>query len=1662
MNIKKNFVFLMLGLLMTFLLPNYVQALGFAPIDTQGKLLYFGGRPAPYATPSVVNCPAGAICSADGSGAVSGGANVVNTKYKYTNVITTPNSNGVMTQVDAYVTVESIDSTATITMFDNTTPNPGGGTSYSTNAGSGISSQLIPEAAVFAPQITVKGSGNSRATGGVTFLIEFKDTAGNPVVLQNVYNNSLDIEDVEYSEYGGFSSYELSNINPIPSGGGANCSAPGGTAGVKALQGTGTNIKFKGNVTACVGLYLAEFTRVQTKFDTISSLRIKMGQESGNGVRFYGAIFVHDEFVSSSGTTKTTAPTVNLLTTSDTTPTVTGTIGGIVSTTANGSAIGTLGTTDNFTIKIDSNTYTPTITGLTWTVNVPTVLSIGNHEVTATRNNVLVDQTNNELVITLSCTSPQVLNATGTLCVVPTPSDSIWCHSGDGVSYSKSILSATDYTHITHTFDEPAVAGKCPDEVVTCDFAVSGTVLNSAGTACVIPSSPTATSANTTEGTATNITGSIGTSTTIASVSLTKLTDGLGATVSNATPTIIGTNVSVTNNVWSVSSGTNVAVGTYRISVTDGYGKTANATLTVTCPAGKVSNSTGSACITATAPTVTSTSTTEGIATTISGGSTTSSTISSVTLTKISDGLGVSAIGATASTIGTNLTVTNNVWSVSSGTPVIGTYTITVTDGNNLTATGTLTVSCPSNKIATSTQCVTLIRPTVSNATTTDLVPVTISGTYPILNVPLISGLSVTLTNQTSGVVTTLGAVTPVGGILGLILPTSWTVSSGAMPVGTYTITATSSVLNGIDLITSSGTGTLTVTCANSKVVNFAGNACISAPTVTASQTFSTLTPVITGTVGSSDTMGSPALGATESFSVNVNNVTYTYRTDSALSVTGTSWRLTLPTPLTAGQSYLVTATRDGSLTGTGTIVINGAPSVDAHPDTFDGTPTITGRIGTGALVEGDTFSVKINNVTYSYRAGVTTVGNVIVNADLTWSLTLPEANKLSAGTYPIEALRNTLLGTGSVVIKPCALPSVVNETADTCTIPVPTVTQAGWNSNTVAARQITGTIGNVALGSNETFSVTIGTTTPLVYNKSDAALSIVGTNWTLTIPTGTLIPAGTYSVEAARNVSAKNTDAAGKLVIQLVCDVGSVAQNGTCVSQASLPTVNSGSTDDTTPVITGTVGMSALNGDAFGVTVDGVPYNNGDGNLIVTGTVWQLTIPIGNALATGSHSVVATRNTLEGTGVITVTRCTRKLNAAGDCVDFSLVPTVDASATHTMSETRIVVSGTVGDNALTNSDTFNVTVTEHGNPTNALTGVLVVNGTTWTFRIDSLKSGTFDVNAVRNGVADTTNSELQIGIQVCELPAKIDKTVSLAEFNADAGNHYVFGSCNSATTQNLPSETFDNFVPEEPSTGSECVDAEGGGARTIPSDNITNATIKRAKIINATSKNGTTRTTFLTGKNLRYGVKESGTMSIANSANITGNVATGVTLENVTLSDVYVQIDSTAFDAGSTGIPGLGFRPDDSVSIEVSGGTTDPSSNDKTRITDGVITSGSVGEIPIRGRIVKGFHNVSTTTMKTLGRRVKINTLTGVKIENATTTTVRMPDNSLKTVIENGMITSFNATATASTIDVSETFGTAINARIENATISDSNSCFSSGTVGARGQLNWKEVISE
>ncbi|PXF62464.1 OmpA family protein, partial [Kangiella spongicola] len=114
---------------------------------------------------------------------------------------------------------------------------------------------------------------------------------------------------------------------------------------------------------------------------------------------------------------------------------------------------------------------------------------------------------------------------------------------------------------------------------------------------------------------------------------------------------------------------------------------------------------------------------------------------------------------------------------------------------------------------------------------------------------------------------------------------------------------------------------------------------------------------------------------------------------------------------------------------------------------------------------------------------------------------------------------------------------------------------------------------------------------------------------WTLTIPAGNEIPDGTYDVVAT--VTDGTNTASDTTTDELVVD-----------TQITPPTVDAQVTNDDTPVITGT----ADSADDLSVTVNGITYTEGDGNLVDNGDgTWTLTIPDVDTLTEGTYDVTAT-----------------------------------------------------------------------------------------------------------------------------------------------------------------------------------------------------------------------------------------------------------------------------------------------------------------------------------------------------------------------------------------------------------------------------------------------------
>ena len=114
------------------------------------------------------------------------------------------------------------------------------------------------------------------------------------------------------------------------------------------------------------------------------------------------------------------------------------------------------------------------------------------------------------------------------------------------------------------------------------------------------------------------------------------------------------------------------------------------------------------------------------------------------------------------------------------------------------------------------------------------------------------------------------------------------------------------------------------------------------------------------------------------------------------------------------------------------------------------------------------------------------------------------------------------------------------------------------------------------------------------------------------------------------------------------------------------IPTVATQNTSNTTPVISGTATVAA--GEILTVTVDGVTYTAGDGNLVDNGDgTFDLTVP--TALADATYPVTAT--VIDAAGNVSTDVSTSELVI--DTADPA-VPTINALITNIQTP---VISGT-------------------------------------------------------------------------------------------------------------------------------------------------------------------------------------------------------------------------------------------------------------------------------------------------------------------------------------------------------------------------------------------------
>ena len=162
---------------------------------------------------------------------------------------------------------------------------------------------------------------------------------------------------------------------------------------------------------------------------------------------------------------------------------------------------------------------------------------------------------------------------------------------------------------------------------------------------------------------------------------------------------------------------------------------------------------------------------------------------------------------------------------------------------------------------------------------------------------------------------------------------------------------------------------------------------------------------------------------------------------------------------------------------------------------------------------------------------------------------------------------------------------------------------------------------------------------------------------WDLTIPVGSEIDEGTYDVvatvtDAAGNASSDAT--VGELVVDTTAPVA--------------PTTASQNTNNTLPVVSGTATVGPA--ETLNVSVDGITYTAGDGNLVDNGDgTWELTIPAANELVDGEYDVMATVTDSAGNATVDA--------SASELIVDTVVPVVPTVVPQTTNDVTPIISGT-------------------------------------------------------------------------------------------------------------------------------------------------------------------------------------------------------------------------------------------------------------------------------------------------------------------------------------------------------------------------------------------------
>ena len=342
--------------------------------------------------------------------------------------------------------------------------------------------------------------------------------------------------------------------------------------------------------------------------------------------------------------------------------------------------------------------------------------------------------------------------------------------------------------------------------------------------------------------------------------------------------------------------------------------------------------------------------------------------------------------------------------------------------------------------------------------------------------------------------------------------------------------------------------------------------------------------PTISGTA---DTIDSDVL------SVTLYGMSYTDADPALTNNADGTWQLVVETLLTEGSYDITVTVTDlaGNLsqdTTTNELVIDTTPPVVpvvTKLNTQDTTPQLS---ITGAIGDGESIQITVGGVVYAPGDN-----HLIDNGDGTWSLQIPTA--IPEGSYDIAAVITDVAGNSSV--DETQLELVVDTTAPA----IPTLEAQITNDTTPIIS------GTAQLDATDSLTILVDGQT---YSPGDGFLSLEDDgSWTLALPTPL--------AEGAHSILVTVTDWVGNSSID-----SSLSEVTIDTLVPSIPTVNSLSTTDTTPTITGSAVLES--GESLEIIVNGVRFESGDGILnIDADTTWSVTLT--SALSEGLYDISAT-----------------------------------------------------------------------------------------------------------------------------------------------------------------------------------------------------------------------------------------------------------------------------------------------------------------------------------------------------------------------------------------------------------------------------------------------------